>query len=71
MLFRSLAEVIRPLHGGGVHSTLDLQMKNLRYRTGPVAVKYGGLPTPFVEARYPVRSAVPAWVSSDVEESLS
>jgi hypothetical protein len=47
-----LAEVIRPLHGGGVHSTLDLQMRNLRYRTGPEAVECRGFLTPFVQARY-------------------
>lgn len=29
-----LAEVLRPLHGGGTHSVLDLQMKDLRHRTG-------------------------------------
>jgi hypothetical protein len=29
-----LAEVLRPLHGSGVHDVTDLQLKDLRYRTG-------------------------------------
>ena len=66
-----LAEVIRPLHGGGVHSTLDLQMKNLRYRTGTEPVTYPGLPTPFVRAVYPRVAAAPMAVVNEVEESLS
>lgn len=45
-----LSEVIRPLHAGGIYPTLDLQMKNLRYRTGPALMAYGGLPTPYVQA---------------------
>jgi ThiF family len=66
-----LAEVIRPLHGGGVHSTLDLQMKNLRYRTGPEAVEYRGLPTPYVRATYPHVATSHATVVNAVEKSLS
>jgi len=44
-----LSEVIRPLHGGLVFPTLDLQMKNLRYRTGSAPFAYRGLPTPYVQ----------------------
>lgn len=44
-----LSEVIRPLHGGLVFPTLDLQMKNLRYRTGSDPFAYRGLPTPYVQ----------------------
>lgn len=43
-----LSEVIRALHGGLVFPTLDLQMKNLRYRTGSESFAYRGLPTPYV-----------------------
>lgn len=45
-----LSEVIRPLHGGPVHPTVDLQMKNLRFRTGSAPTKYFGQPAPFVQA---------------------
>ncbi len=46
-----LAEIIRPLHGGGVHSTLDLQMKNLRHRAGAAPHTHGDrLPPRFVAA---------------------
>lgn len=48
-----LAEVIRPLHGGGIHAALDLQMKNLAFRMGPMAARYDGLPPPYVEAEFP------------------
>ncbi len=44
----ALAEVMRPLHGGGVHATLDIQMKSLRHRTGAEPTVYRGLPTAFV-----------------------
>lgn len=67
----ALAEVIRPLHGGGVHSALDLQMKNLRYRTGPDTVQYSGLPTPYVQVLRPSVAAVHTADNSDVEEALS
>lgn len=67
----ALAEVIRPLHGGGVHSTLDLQMKNLRYRTGPERVEYRGLLTPYVQAKYPRLTSSDTTVVNDTEESLS
>lgn len=43
-----LSEVIRPFHGGLVFPTLDLQMKNLRYRAGSEPFEYCGLPTPYV-----------------------
>jgi len=29
-----LSEVIRPLHGGGIHESMDIQLKNLRHSTG-------------------------------------
>ena len=67
----ALAEVIRPLHGGGVHATLDLQMKDLRYSTGAIAVPYCGPPTPFVEASYPKATTDNALVANCVEECLS
>ena len=44
-----LSEVIRPLHGGLVFPTLDLQLKNLRYRTGGNPLVYRGLTTPYVQ----------------------
>jgi hypothetical protein len=66
-----LTEVIRPLHGGGVHSTLDLQMKNLRYRMGPEAIECRGLSTPYVHAKYPYFAPANTTVANDVEESLS
>lgn len=46
----ALAEVIRPLHGGLVYATLDLQLRNLRYRAGAVPASYQGLQTAFVQA---------------------
>ena len=66
-----LTEVIRPLHGGGVHATLDLQMKSLRYRTCPEAVECRGLPTPYVQAKYPHLAQANITAVSDAEESLS
>lgn len=66
-----LAEVVRPLHGGGVHSTLDLQMKNLRYRTGPEAVDSRSLLTPYVQAKYRRVVASGPPVVNDTKESLS
>lgn len=48
-----LAEVIRPLHGGGIHAALDLQMKNLAFRIGSAPTRYEGLPTAYVEAEFP------------------
>lgn len=65
-----LAEVVRPLHGGGVHATLDLQMKNLRYRTGPKPSEYMGLRTPYVQAAYPSITAACATVTNSLEEAL-
>ncbi|MFM0298242.1 MULTISPECIES: ThiF family adenylyltransferase [Paraburkholderia] len=52
-----LSEVIRPLHGGPVHPTIDLQLKNLRYRTGSPPSKYVGLPTSYVQALSPKSAA--------------
>jgi hypothetical protein len=43
-----LAEVLRPLHGGGAHAVLDLQLKNLRHRTGGGAVILDVMPS-FIE----------------------
>lgn len=59
-----LAEVIRPLHGGGIHAALDLQMKNLDFRMGPMPARYEGLPPPHVEAEFPV----PAYAKSAVDQ---
>lgn len=44
-----LAEVIRPLHGGGVHSALDVNLKDLRHRTGANAAPYSGVTPAFVD----------------------
>jgi len=44
-----LSETIRPLHRGCVHSVLDLQMKNLSFRTGSEPMVFRGLQAPFVE----------------------
>lgn len=52
-----LAEVVRPLHGGCIHATLDLQMKDLGYRTGSQPSTYQGLPTPYVLAGMQIRRA--------------
>jgi hypothetical protein len=49
----ALAEVIRPLHGGGVHQVIDLQMKNLAYRSGTSPAAYTGLQTPYVCSSLP------------------
>jgi hypothetical protein len=66
-----LAEVVRPLHGGGVHSTLDLQMKSLRYRTGSEALDGPSLLTPYVQAKFRRVAASSTPVVNDTEESLS
>jgi hypothetical protein len=42
-----LAEVLRPLHAGDTHSVLDLQMKDLRHRTGAPLLA-GPSPTGFL-----------------------
>ncbi|TWO71523.1 thiamine biosynthesis protein ThiF [Caenimonas sedimenti] len=44
-----LAEVVRPLHGGGTHAVLDLQMKDLRHRTG-APLSDGPVPAGFLTA---------------------
>jgi hypothetical protein len=46
-----LAEVLRPLHGGGTHSVLDLQLKNLRHRTGAGPTTLTDVIPSFVELR--------------------
>ncbi|SDY18679.1 ThiF family protein [Variovorax sp. YR634] len=46
----ALAEVMRPLHGGLVYATLDVQLKSLRHRTGAAPAPYQGLQTAFVQA---------------------
>ena len=66
-----MAKVIRSLHGGCINATLDLQLKNLRYRTATEPVTYRGLPTPFVRAVYPRVAAAPLAVVEDVEQSLA
>lgn len=43
-----VAEVMRPLHGGHIHDTLDLPMKNVRHRAGSEQTVFHGLPTPHV-----------------------
>lgn len=48
-----LAEVVRPLHGGGIHAVLDVPMKNLAFRIGPTQARYDGLPTPYIAAEFP------------------
>lgn len=53
----ALAEVMRPLHGGLVHSALDVQMKSLRHRTGAMPAAYKGIQTAFIQAdKWPVSS---------------
>lgn len=49
----ALAEVLRPLHGGGVHAVFDLQMKDLAYRSGALQAAYTGLQTPYVCSCFP------------------
>lgn len=44
-----LTEVMRPLHGGGIHPTLDLHMRNLRHRAGAAQLSYRGLQTAYVQ----------------------
>lgn len=64
-----LAEVIRPLHGGGIHAALDLQMKNLAFRMGPMPARYEGLPPPHVEAEFPDAAYARPAVDQFVEAS--
>ncbi len=42
-----LAEVMRPLHGGPIHATLDLQMKSLRFRSGSPPTRNQSLLPPY------------------------
>jgi hypothetical protein len=44
-----LAEVLRPLHGGETHAVLDLQLKNLRHRTGAGAATFPDVMPSFIE----------------------
>jgi len=37
-----MAEVIRPLHGGGIHAVLDVQMRNLQFRVGSAVSSHSG-----------------------------
>lgn len=64
-----LAEVIRPLHGGGIHAALDLQMKNLAFRMGPMPARYEGLQPPHVEAEFPDAAYARPAVDQFVEAS--
>jgi ThiF family len=48
-----LAEVIRPLHGGYIHATLDVPMKDLRHNVGAVLSVYRGRLTSFVPVTIP------------------
>jgi hypothetical protein len=66
-----LAEVIRPLHGGGIHTTLDLQMKSLHYRTGSQPVEYRGIHTPYLQAAYPNLAMARTSIINNHEEALS
>lgn len=65
-----LSEVIRPLHAGGIYPTLDLQMKNLRFRTGPAPLAYRGMPTPHVQAVYPSHTVAYAASVNVAEEMM-
>jgi hypothetical protein len=53
----ALAEVMRPLHGGGIHAVLDIQMKNPAFRMGADPVRQGGLMPAFLEAHWPAALA--------------
>jgi len=66
-----LAEVVRPLHGGCIHATLDLQMKDLGYRTGSQPVSYQGMPTSYVQASSRVRRSAVATGAVIDEEVMS
>lgn len=55
-----LAEVMRPLHGGCIHATMDLQMKDIGYRTGTQPITYQGLPTSYIQASSQVRRSAVA-----------
>jgi hypothetical protein len=44
-----VSEIVRPLHAGCVHAVFDLQMKNLRFRTGFETACPQKLQIPFVE----------------------
>ncbi len=48
-----MAEVVRPLHGGGIHAALDVPMKNLAFRICPAPTRYEGLSPSYVEAKFP------------------
>jgi hypothetical protein len=63
-----LSEVIRPHHAGGIHAALDLQMKNLRYRTGPAPVAYCGMATPHVEVNLSLTDRTCAGAVKALEE---
>ncbi|MCK9381788.1 MAG: ThiF family adenylyltransferase [Sulfuritalea sp.] len=65
-----VAEVVRPLHGGGVHATLDLQMKNLRFRTGSQPSEYSGLLTPYITIACPSGTAAATTATDTPEEAL-
>lgn len=62
-----LAEVIRPLHGGGVYPTVDLQMKDLRHRSGAAQLAFAGRMPAFTATSFPThRSAVNVRVVQEV-----
>lgn len=52
-----VAEVLRPLHGGPSYSVIDLQMKELRYRTVVQPVLQQAPRIPFVLAANPLQGA--------------
>lgn len=66
-----LSEIVRPLHGGGVHAALDLQMKNLRFRTGHEPIEYCGLPTAYVHTAHRRSIATHDTVAASPEEVAS
>lgn|SRR5574340_377480 len=65
-----LAEVVRPLHGGGIHAVLDVQMKNLAFRIGPTQARYEGLVPAYIEAKYPRATYTELVVNQFAEASV-
>ncbi|MGO9445471.1 MAG: hypothetical protein ACLPXB_11925, partial [Thiobacillaceae bacterium] len=63
-----LSEVVRPMHEmGGVHPTIDLQMKTLHHRTGHEPIAYRGPLPPYVNAANPSVAAVSASDTNETE----
>ncbi len=53
-----LSEVIRPLHGGGIHESMDIRMKNLLHSAGSESKTYSTL-APYVIAVSPHPLKIP------------